>query len=967
MKKVLSVILAVAMLLSSAAVFGRGVYAASSASDAKYISFGTDTYTRNSNQSVYDFVLGDYAELVDAARAKTNYDEQLVAYAKAEAELIDSAVVLPINSSGGNYAISRVAPYTVPFVSFGLDQYLCSGMVVSEDILTTAERDELKTKWETARKGSGSYDPKSYLKSKGHTIKTEYKELTTTIPSDLDIQTISNSNILKILVNTTDGLVRYNNFGAIVPAIASSWDISADGKTYTFHLRNDVYWYTSTGSKYAKLTAKDFVAGLRHALDAEMGLEYVIQGKVVGISDYMMYMSDTYWDKVGIKAVNDTTLTITLENALPAFLSMLNYQMFKPICSSFYLANGGVYGADFQEVRYSSDYTYAASADPATQVYCGAFRITEIDEATGVTLKKNTGYYDASNVTLNTVKFVYDIESDNLGRYRNAVDGVYDAASISAYSLETVQSETFFKKHAYVSSLSSTVYYGTLNMNRGTFVSPDGSLASPKSEKQKIDAATALTNKNFRKALLYAFDKSAYNAVAYGEMVKDNSLRNTISSPDLAAISTAVKADGMTFAAGSTYGEIIQKYLTKKGSHINTGDGVNGWYSATGAQSAFEAAMAELGTAVSYPIQLDYVYYDSSTSQQQAEAMKGSIESVLGSENVVINLIMASSVLDYYGAYYYCEYGSEVNLDLCTGTGWAADYADPDNYLSTFMPGGNFIHLIGLSGSTVPTTVSISNLLNGGTDVGVTIKWTADGDFEKYQVQRKVGSGSWTTLTSIATGSRYTDSKATVGGETYSYRVRGYYDGAWKSFSSAVSIVRNPFKDVKDNASYFKALMWAYNNNIVAGTSTTQFSPNANCTRGQFALMLWRMNGKPSTKGMENPFTDVKSSNGFYNGIVWCYNKGITAGTSATTYSPNDNIKRWQMILMFWRMQNKPASSLTENPFTDVKTTASYYKAALWAYEKKITAVEKFMPNDLCTRWQLVFFLYRLNNLYHYI
>ena len=262
----------------------------------------------------------------------------------------------------------------------------------------------------------------------------------------------------------------------------------------------------------------------------------------------------------------------------------------------------------------------------------------------------------------------------------------------------------------------------------------------------------------------------------------------------------------------------------------------------------------------------------------------------------------------------------------------------------------------------------INSIVNNGSDSGIEIKWTAGEAYTKFRVQRRIeGESNWTTLSSSITEKSYVDSTASVGGETYYYRVCGYYDSKWYDYSEESGIIRNPFKDVYESASYFKALMWAYNNGIVAGTSTTAFSPNANCTRGQFALMLWRMNGKPSIKGMENPFTDVPSTNGFYKGIVWCYNKGITAGTSATTYSPNDNIKRWQMILMFWRMQDKPASSLTSNPFTDVKTTASYYKAALWAYEKGITGVKEFKPNDLCTRWQLVLFLYRLNNLYHYI
>ena len=257
----------------------------------------------------------------------------------------------------------------------------------------------------------------------------------------------------------------------------------------------------------------------------------------------------------------------------------------------------------------------------------------------------------------------------------------------------------------------------------------------------------------------------------------------------------------------------------------------------------------------------------------------------------------------------------------------------------------------------------ISSVTNGGVDSGITIKWTDSNSSTKFAVQRKSSSdSSWKTLTSTATTKTYTDKTATVGGEKYYYRVRAYSGGAWGSWSTAVNIIRNPFTDISTSASYFKALMWAYNKGIIAGTSNTAFSPNANCTRGQFALMLWRMNGKPSIEGMSNPFKDVKSSNGFYKGIVWCYNKGITAGTTATTFSPNNNITRWQLILMLWRMRGKPEPKLTYNPFSDVKTSASYYKAALWAYENGITAVTSFKPNDLCTRWQLVFFLYRLNN-----
>ena len=130
--------------------------------------------------------------------------------------------------------------------------------------------------------------------------------------------------------------------------------------------------------------------------------------------------------------------------------------------------------------------------------------------------------------------------------------------------------------------------------------------------------------------------------------------------------------------------------------------------------------------------------------------------------------------------------------------------------------------------------------------------------------------------------------------------------------------------------------------------------------------MLWKLKGKQSTEGMTNPFKDVSETNTFRNPIVWCYHEGIVAGTSATTFSPKTNINRWQIAVMLWRMVGKPTVE-GENPFTDVKTTDAYYKAVHWAYRNGITKVETFRPQEKCSRWQLVVFLYKLNNIYHFI
>ena len=201
-----------------------------------------------------------------------------------------------------------------------------------------------------------------------------------------------------------------------------------------------------------------------------------------------------------------------------------------------------------------------------------------------------------------------------------------------------------------------------------------------------------------------------------------------------------------------------------------------------------------------------------------------------------------------------------------------------------------------------------------------------------------------------------------------------YYSDAstWNEISSSSVIVwyANPFNDVTSSASYYNAVMWAYTNGIVKGTSATTFSPNADCTRGQFALMLYRLAGKPDVTGVANPFKDVKSSSAYYKAILWAYSEGIIKGTSATTFNPNGTVTRGQIVLMLYRMVGKPAVTNTTNPFTDVSKSDSCYRAVLWAVEKGITkgtSATTFSPNNPCTRYQLVLFLYRYNNIMGYI
>lgn len=158
--------------------------------------------------------------------------------------------------------------------------------------------------------------------------------------------------------------------------------------------------------------------------------------------------------------------------------------------------------------------------------------------------------------------------------------------------------------------------------------------------------------------------------------------------------------------------------------------------------------------------------------------------------------------------------------------------------------------------------------------------------------------------------------------------------------------------------------MWAARNGITSGTSSTSFSPNADCVRYQFAVMLYKYAGKPAVSGTL-PFKDVKKSASYYKAVLWAYKNGIISGTSRTTFSPNDPVLRYQAVAMLYKMVKKPSVSGTL-PFKDVKKSASYYNAVLWAVQNGITKgtdSTHFSPNGVCKRYQLVVFLYKYENI----
>ena len=180
---------------------------------------------------------------------------------------------------------------------------------------------------------------------------------------------------------------------------------------------------------------------------------------------------------------------------------------------------------------------------------------------------------------------------------------------------------------------------------------------------------------------------------------------------------------------------------------------------------------------------------------------------------------------------------------------------------------------------------------------------------------------------------------------------------------SRVAPIENPFTDVKEGDFFYDSVLWAVNKGVTSGLSATQFGPSAGCTRAQVVTFLWRAAGKPAPTTTDNPFKDVAEGQYYYDAVLWAVENGITTGLSADSFGPNVNCNRGQIVTFLWRAMGKPIPTSQNNPFADVSDSQYYYDAVLWAVEKGVTTgvgKNAFAPNQTCTRGQIVTFLYRV-------
>ena len=731
MKKIFALFLALAMVLSMVACGAKEETAAPAATEAApaateavaeeagYVDVYADLREDYDalSEAIYLDNMGEFLDYFEAAKEAASVSERYALMALAEAKFLEAGVYLPLDCQGGNYAISRVAPNTASTVLWGMDSVRYYKVLVTTEPIAAAHRDELKAKW-AELKGTGTYqaEAKAFLEANGYTLKDTYTLGYSGDPMTWDYLATYRSADSEAICNTICGLLEYDEENVQQPALATEWSVSDDGLTYTFKIREGVKWVDVQGNELADVTAHDWVAGMQHLLDACGGLEYLAGSGYANIAGVDEYLAGDITDfaEVGVKAVDDYTLTYTLTQPTSYFITMLGYNPFSPLCKSFYESKGGKFGADF--AADAADYNYGKT--PEDIAYCGPYLVSNLTAENTIVFKANEAYWDAANVTMKTITWLYNDGEDALKAYNDAMAGVLDGAGLNASALEAAKAANLMDTIVYASATDATSFGAFINLNRtATANFNDGAVATSKTEDDMARSGIALLNVHFRRAVMQALDRGTYEAMRVGEELKYNAMINSYTPGTFVALEEDVTVEingaATTFAAGTYYGAIMQAQIDADGVAIKvwdaTADGgigsstqFDGWYNPEAAVAELETAIAELaemGVEVSpeNPVILDLPYFSGSEAYaNRANALKQSIETVLGGA-VIINLTECVDSSQWYYAGYYADNSFEMNYDLYDVSGWGPDYGDPSTYLNTMnIYSGDMIRMLGL-------------------------------------------------------------------------------------------------------------------------------------------------------------------------------------------------------------------------------------------------------------------------------
>ena len=478
-----------------------------------------------------------------------------------------------------------------------------------------------------------------------------------TDPDNLNYLTTGKAATANITSNVIDGLLENDRYGNFVPSMAEDWSVSKDGLTYTYTLRKDAKWYTSEGEEYAEVKAQDFVTGLKYAADKKSDGLYLVQESIKGLDAYVKGETKDF-SQVGIKALDDYTVQYTLNKPESFWNSKTTMGVLAPVNEEFLNSKGD---------------DFAKGTDPSSILYNGPFLLKSIVAKSSVEFEKNPNYWDKDNVHLDKVKLSFWDGQDTNKPTEAFKDGSFTMARLFPTSASYTETEKTFKDNIVYTQQDSTTYLVGTNIDRQSY-----KYTSKTTDEEKTSTKKALLNKDFRQALAFGFDRTAYASQVNGASGATKLLRNLFVPP------TFVQADGKNF------GELVKEKLVTYGgawSNVNLDDAQDGLYNPDKAKAEFAKAKAALqAEGVKFPIHLDMpVDQTNTTKVQRVQSFKQSVEENLGSDNVVIDIQQLQKD-DVQNITYFAETAAGEDWDISDNVGWSPDYIDPSTYLDIIKP-----------------------------------------------------------------------------------------------------------------------------------------------------------------------------------------------------------------------------------------------------------------------------------------
>ena len=469
-----------------------------------------------------------------------------------------------------------------------------------------------------------------------------------------------------IITNLVDGLLENDNHGNLVPSLAEDWSVSSDGLTYTYKLRKDAKWFTADGEEYAPVKAQDFVTGIKYAVDNKSQAIDLIQNSIKGLNDYITGV-DSDFSKVGVKAIDDQTVEYILARPEPYWNSKTTNSILFPVNEEFLNSKGKDFG----------------TLSPDSILYSGPYLLKDFTSKSSIEYVKNPHYYDHDKVSIEHVKLAYFDGSDQELTIRNFESGAYSIAGVYPNSSNFAKTKEKYKDNIVYSLQDKTSWYFNFNVNRKAY-----NHTAKTTDEQKKSTETAVLNKNFRQAVNFALDRTAYSAQSNGEEAASKTLRNTLVPPTFVQV------------GDKTFGEVVASKLVNYGtewSGINLADAQDAYFNKEKAQAKFAEAKKELASqGVIFPIHLDVaVDQTSKNAVTGMNSVKQTLESVLGADNIVID-VQQLSTDDFNNVAFLAPTPADRDYDL-NFDGWVGDYQDPSTYLNPFnAEDGFYLKIFGL-------------------------------------------------------------------------------------------------------------------------------------------------------------------------------------------------------------------------------------------------------------------------------